>query len=153
MSAFFKTAIPSWLSIVAALLEALKMIFRYTILYVDDVPSSLDFYERAFGLKRGFMHEGGDYGELITGETKLAFSSRELMRQLDKNPASPEANAPTFEIAFETDDVAAALRRAIDAGATPIQDTRDEPWGQTTSYVADQDGYLIEICSAVQLPG
>lgn len=53
------------------------MIFRYTILYVDDVPSSLDFYERAFGLKRGFMHEGGDYGELITGETKLAFSSRD----------------------------------------------------------------------------
>mgnify|MGYP001243342841 FL=1 len=129
------------------------MIFRYTILYVDDVASSLDFYERAFGLKRGFLHEAGDYGELITGETKLAFSSRELMRQLDKNPASPEANAPTFEIAFETDDVAAAFRRAIDAGATPIQNTRDELWGQTTSYVADPNGYLIEICTAVQLPG
>ena len=129
------------------------MIFRYTILYVDDVASSLDFFERAFGLKRGFLHESGDYGELTTGETKLAFSSRALMRQLDKNPASPTADAPTFEIAFETDNVAAALRRALDEGATLIQDTRDEPWGQTTSYVADPNGYLIEICTAVQLPG
>ncbi|WP_341368148.1 VOC family protein [Yoonia sp. BS5-3] len=94
------------------------MIFRYTILYVDDVPATLDFYEQAFGFARGFLHEGKDYGELITGETKLAFSSTALMRQLDKNPAAPVADAPTFEIAFETDDVCAALAKVIDAGAT-----------------------------------
>jgi hypothetical protein len=28
------------------------MIFRYTILYVDDVAASLDFYERAFAIRR-----------------------------------------------------------------------------------------------------
>ena len=128
------------------------MIFRYTILYVDDVSASLDFFERAFGFDRGFLHESGDYGELMTGETKLAFSSTDLMRQLEKNPASPKRDAPTFEIAFETDDVAAALKMAVDAGATLVQDVRNEPWGQTTSYVADPNGYLIEICSAVQLP-
>lgn len=128
------------------------MIFRYTILYVDNVPSSLDFFERAFGFKRLFLHESGDYGELATGDTKLAFSSTELMRQLDKNPVSPRPNAPTFEIAFEADDVAGALQRAVDAGAMLVQDLREEPWGQTTSYVADPDGYLIEICSAVRPP-
>ena len=53
---------------------ARQMIFRYTILYVDDVPATLDFFERAFGLQRGFLHESGDYGELTTGDTKLAFS-------------------------------------------------------------------------------
>ncbi len=128
------------------------MIFRYTILYVDDVSSSLDFFQRAFGLERGFLHEAGDYGELATGNTKLAFSSKQLMRLLDKNPATPRPGAPTFEIAFETDDVAGALQRALEAGATLIQDARDEPWGQTTSYIADPNGYLIEICSAVKLP-
>lgn len=153
MSAFFKTAIPSGPILVTALLEAPHMIFRYTILYVDDVSSSLDFFERAFGFERGFLHESSDYGELVTGETKLAFSSRALMRQLDKNPALPRPDAPTFEIAFETGDVAGTLQRALDAGATLIQDARDEPWGQTTSYVADPNGYLIEICTAVQLPG
>lgn len=129
------------------------MIFRYTIFYVDDVPASLTFFEKALGLERAFLHEGGDYGELVTGETKLAFSSKALMHQLGKNPASPRSDNPTFEIAFETDDVAGALQRAVDAGATLIQDVREEPWGQTTSYVADSNGYLIEICSAVQLPG
>mgnify|MGYP000666339212 CR=1 FL=1 len=131
---------------------ARQMIFRYTILYVDDVPATLDFFERAFGLQRGFLHESGDYGELTTGDTKMAFSSTTLMKQLEKNPAAPNAKTPTFEIAFETENVKAALDRAIDAGATLVQDVRDEPWGQTTSYVSDPNGYLIEMCSAVTMP-
>lgn len=126
------------------------MIFRYTIFYVENVEEALSFFENAFGFEREFLHEGGDYGELVTGDTKLAFSSRQLMKQLDKNPGVPVPGAPTFEIAFETDDVAGALHRAVDAGAKLIQDVRDESWGQTTSYVADPNGYLIEICSAVR---
>lgn len=128
------------------------MKFRYTILYVDDVPGTVDFFQRAFGLPLGMLHEGGDYAELATGETRLAFSSNALMRQLDKNPAAPSINAPTFEIAFEAADVAGALARALDAGASLVQDLRHEPWGQTTSYVSDPNGYLIEICSPVQAP-
>lgn len=128
------------------------MIFRYTILYVDNVANALDFYERAFGFRRLFLHEGGDYGELDTGGTKLAFSSRALMSSLGKSPGVADAKAPVFELAFETADVTGALSRAISAGASLVQDARDEPWGQTTSYVSDLDGYLIEICSPVQLP-
>lgn len=128
------------------------MIFRYTILYVDDVPATVDFFERAFGLPRGFVHDSGDYAELVTGETKLAFSSTALMRQLGKSPAAPSPKAPSFEIALETDDVAAALARALAAGAQLVQDLRHEPWGQTTAYVSDPNGYLIEICSVVQAP-
>lgn len=128
------------------------MIYRYTILYVDDVAASLGFYERAFGLTRQFLHDSGDFGELSTGQTRLAFSSRALMRQLGKEPGKPDPRAPVFEVAFETDDVGGALRRAISAGAKLVQDLREEPWGQTTSYVTDPDGYLVEICSPVQLP-
>lgn len=129
------------------------MIFRYAILYVDDVPATLDFFERAFGFERVFLHESGDYGELKTGETKLAFSSTALMKQLNKNPKAPNKDAPTFEIAFETADVQTALQKAVEAGAALVQDVREESWGQTTSYVADPNGYLIEICSAVKMPG
>lgn len=128
------------------------MIFRYTILYVENVQESMDFFVRAFGFEQKFIHEGGDYGELSTGETKLAFSSTELMRQLDKKPRAPIPSNPTFELAFESDDVVSDLARAINAGATLVQDAREEPWGQTTSFVSDPNGYLIEICSAVQLP-
>jgi len=129
------------------------MILRYTIMYVENVADSLAFYERAFGLTRGLLHEGGDYGELVTGETKLAFSSVQLMRQLGKSPAPANPDAPVFEIAFETDDVAAALEKAKEAGAIVKQDVRDEPWGQTTAYIADPNGYLVEICSPVAPSG
>ncbi|WP_349367650.1 VOC family protein [Salinarimonas sp.] len=125
------------------------MKLKYTILYVDDVEATLVFYERAFGLERGMLHPSGDYGELATGATTLSFSSRRLMRELGKAPAAPDAKAPTFEIAFETGDVPAAYARAVAAGARPVQEPREEPWGQTTSYVADADGYLVEICSPV----
>ena len=31
----------------------------YIIVYVPDVPAALDFYERAFGLERRFLHIAG----------------------------------------------------------------------------------------------
>mgnify|MGYP001799286425 FL=1 len=95
------------------------------------------------------LHEGGDYGELATGETKLAFSSLELMQSIGKSPGSTASQSPCFEIAFETTDVRSALDLAIEAGATLVQDVEEMPWGQTTSYVKDPDGFLIEICSPV----
>lgn len=119
----------------------------YTILYVDDVRRSVDFYTRAFGLAVKFVHEGGDFGELDTGGTSLAFSSRQLMTQLGKNPARADARAPCFEIALTTDDVPAAVERAVAAGAEPIQPPEVMPWGQTVAYVADPDGFLVELCT------
>ncbi|MBT1063543.1 VOC family protein [Bowmanella sp. Y26] len=128
------------------------MIFRYTILYVENVADTLAFYQQALGLETGFLHESGDYGELVTGETKLAFSSHHLMQSLGKHPQHPNPERPVFEIAFETDDVAGALQKAKLAGAKIVQDVREEPWGQTTAYILDINGYLVEICSSVQLP-
>lgn len=40
------------------------MKLAYTILYVPDVVRAIEFYERAFGFQRGFVHESGEYGEL-----------------------------------------------------------------------------------------
>lgn len=35
------------------------MKFGYTIVYVPDVLASVEFFEKAFGLKRRFLHESG----------------------------------------------------------------------------------------------
>ncbi len=126
------------------------MKFKYTILFVECVPTTLEFYEKAFGFKTLFLHEGQDYGELAVGETTLAFSSLELMSNLGKNPSKASAAGPVFELAFETEDVKQALKRAIDAGAKLIGDAEEQPWGQTTSHVCDPNGFLIEICSPVK---
>lgn len=125
------------------------MQFRYTILYVADVAQTIDFYVRAFGVEQLMIHESGDYGELSTGNTKLCFSSLALMKQLGKSPGVVDAAAPVFEIAFETDDVAGALKRSVDAGAKLVQDVTTMPWGQQISYVNDNNGFLVEICSPV----
>ncbi|MFK8079569.1 MAG: VOC family protein [Granulosicoccus sp.] len=125
------------------------MKFKYTILYVESVSATLDFYEKAFGFTRKFIHEAGDYGELDTGDTTLAFASLAMMADSGKNPAKANPSAPMFELAFETTDVSNCLHRAIDSGATMVQDVKDEPWGQTTSYVTDINGFLVEICTPV----
>jgi len=121
----------------------------YTILYVEDVRQTLGFYERAFNLKTRFLHESGDFGELDTGDTALAFSSRRLMTELGKNPGQPDTAKPVFEIALVTENVPAAVQQAVEAGARLIQAPEDMPWGQTVAYVADLDGFLVEICTAV----
>lgn len=128
------------------------MKLKYTILYVHDVARSLTFYEQAFGLTRAMLHAGGDYGELMTGATKLAFATRTLMSDIGKHPGVADPAKPCFEIAFETDDVQAALTQALAAGATLVQKAESMPWGQTISYVNDPDGFLIEICSPVDPP-
>ena len=125
------------------------MQFGYTILYVDDVKASLAFYTAAFGFPVKFQHEGGDFGELDTGGTSLAFSSRQLMTALGKHPQKPDPAAPCGEIAFVTGDVPAALARALAAGARLVQEPEQMPWGQTVAYVADPDGFLVELCTPV----
>ena len=119
----------------------------YTILYVPDVPATLKFYEAAFGLTTRFLHEGGDYGELDTGSTTLAFSAHRLMQQLGKNPQPANPHAPSFEIALCTPDVPVALAQAVAAGATLMRPVEVMPWGQTIAYVADLNGFLVELCT------
>ena len=122
----------------------------YTIIYVPDVMQSLAFFEQAFGLKRRFLHESGDYGELETGATTLAFASLDLGRSnLPQGfvVASESAQPLGFEIALVTPDVASAHARALQAGATDIKPPEAKPWGQTVFYVRCPDGVLVELCS------
>src|SRR5262245_24466797 len=91
----------------------------YCILYVPDVPAALAFYESAFGLSRRFLHESNTYGELATGATRLSFAAESLAQTHGDFQPSRLAEKPcAMELAFVTDDVAAAVARAIAAGAT-----------------------------------
>ena len=120
------------------------MRFGYTILYVRDVASSLELYERAFGQRRRFVHDSGQYAELETGPTTLAFASRDLAASnLPRQFRPAEVGAPTP--AFE--DVTAAFERAVEAGAEPVNEPQTKPWGQDVAYVRDADGNLIELAS------
>ena len=124
--------------------------FGYTILYVADVAASLDFYERALGQRRRFVHESGQYAELDTGPTALALAARELAAANVPGLYRPERRAgaqPTFEVCFVTDDVQGAFDRATEAGADPVTEPQTKPWGQDVAYIRDLDGNLVELAS------
>ncbi len=124
----------------------------YTILYVFDPVASIDFYERAFGLERGYVSPEGHYADLQTGETTLAFvSNAQAAAHLpaEFRPNDPAQAPGGFEVALVTDDVAEAFARAVAAGAAAVADPAEKPWGQTVSYVRDLDGVIVEICSPV----
>lgn len=133
------------------------MKFAYTIVYVASVSDTLAFYQRAFGLAPRFLHDSGQYGELDTGATTLAFASHALgdshfgpagYRKLD--PASPP---PAIELAFVCDDVAVAYAQAVAAGAAALAEPALKPWGQVVAYVRAAEGTLIELCSPIGSSG
>lgn len=126
--------------------------FGYTIVYVADVAASLEFFERAFGLRRRFLHESGGYGELETGATTLSFAQHDTARgNLGHDYVAADASAQPLgmEVGLLTNDVAAACERAVAAGATLLAAPVVKPWGQTVAYVRCPDGTLVELCTPV----
>lgn len=124
----------------------------YTIVYVPNVESTLRFYAQAFGLETKFVHESGDYGELKTGETTLAFASHALgaMNFPEGHVHASDSKQPLgMEIALVTEDVHAAHNSALTHGATELSAPAQKPWGQVVSYIRAPDGTLVELCTPV----
>ena len=124
--------------------------FGYTIIYVPDVAAAIDFYGRAFGLPPKFVHESGQYGELDTGATTLAFASHAMAASnLPGGYRQPDPASPPFgiELAFVTTDVPAAVSRATAAGAVVVAEAKTKPWGQVVAYVRAPEGTLVELCT------
>ena len=134
------------------------MRFGYTFVWVDDVERTVEFYERAFGLRRRFLAENGPmglYAELDTGETTLAVADTREARALfpegyrGHDPAEPPS---AFQVSFITDDVAEAYARALRTGATSQAEPREQPWGQTVARVRDPNGVLVSLVTAPPRP-
>lgn len=123
----------------------------YVILYVPDVVAAVSFYERAFGLKRRFVHESRQYAEMETGNTALAFAAEDMIVETCHTFQPNRPDKPPFgsEVAFVTDDVPAAYTRALGVGAVGYVEPMTKPWGQVVAYVRDLNGCLVELCSEV----
>ena len=129
------------------------MKFGYTIIYVPNVGESLSFFGKAFGFSTRFLHESGEYGELETGETALAFASLAMGEQhfpAGYLAAHASAQPLGMEVAFTTPTVAADHAKAIALGAIEILAPEAKPWGQIVSYLRCPDGTLVELCTPMQ---
>ena len=123
--------------------------FGWTILHVPDVPAAIGFYERAFGFRRRFVDPQGEYGELDTGGTTLAFAAHGLVERLGAHGPVAHTRPSGFEVALVADEahVEGAYRRAVEAGCRAVKPLARMPWGQTVGFVRDPDGVLVEICT------
>lgn len=124
--------------------------YKYTILYVSDVDRALTFYERAFGFERKMLTPEGDYGELTTGDTTIAFADHTL--GASNFPDGFERSAADrkpfgIELAFTTEDVQSAVDQALVHGATLLSPVTAKPWGQEVAYVRDPSGFIVELCT------
>lgn len=133
------------------------MTFGSTVLYVDDVPSVLDFYRRAFGLETRFFDSEYQFATLKTDQdvgAALQVASHECGKRMMGNAyLRPADGQPCgVEVAFYTSDVAVAFARAVDAGAVPLSEPKVMPWGQTVGYVRSIEGTHIGLCTPIVPP-
>lgn len=129
------------------------MKYAYTILYVESVAKTLEFYEKAFGFSKKFMTPENDYGELVSGETTIAFASLELGKSNFKKGFKKISNGEKpfgVELAFTTENIEADFQKAIQNGATEFEPLTEKPWGQKVGYLRDNNGFLIEICTPIK---
>lgn len=122
----------------------------YVIIYVNDVAATIEFYENAFGIKRRFVHESGQYAEMETGSTALAFVSEQMIGESHSFRKNRRGDlSPGAEIAFVVEDVEKQYSIAIQAGAEEVEKPIQKPWGQTVAYVRDNNGFFVELCTQI----
>jgi uncharacterized glyoxalase superfamily protein PhnB len=91
-----------------------------------------------------------EYGELETGDTKLAFAANSIAKGSTDVPFEAVSSAkapPPLELGLVTDDVESGFDRAVTAGAVLVKRPEQKPWGQVVGYLRDNNGFLVEICS------
>lgn len=126
---------------------------RYTGFYVQDVPATVEFYRRAFGIEMRYLHPTQGYAELATGETILAFVAEEFLKTadllggIDVTCSRPGKMPIGAQIALVSQDFDRDWRRAVEAGATVLKLPEPKPWGQTVGYLRDLNGVLVELCT------
>lgn len=126
--------------------------FGYTILYVNDIQQSVDFYSKVFGFELKFITPENDYAELNSGNTTLSFAMHTLAEsnfKAEYEKTTPQSKAPAFELGMVTDDVDLVLRNALEHGAILVAEPTQKPWGQIVCYIRDIEGFLVEICTSM----
>jgi len=127
--------------------------YAYTILYVKDVPKTMEFYKKTFGFEEKMLTPENDYGEIKSGITTLAFANIALGKSNFKKGfiESELDNKPFgFELAFTTSNVEKTMKSALTNGAVLLEEAVTKPWGQKVGYVRDLNGFIIEICTPIQ---
>jgi PhnB protein len=111
-------------------------------LFVAGAAKALDFYKKALGAEELMRFEGPD-GKIMHAEFKVGDSivmlADEMPDQGGRGPKSIGGTPVSFFVYGENVD--AAWKRAVDAGAKEIVPLADQFWGDRTGCVVDPFGH------------
>ena len=120
-------------------------------LAVDDAAAAIDFYQRAFGATEvGRMDGPGGklaHVDLQIGDSHLMFSDP-FPQFAARSPK--DLGGTSVSIFMYVDDVDAAFKRAIDAGATAEMEPDDMFWGDRFCSLRDPFGHSWQIATHVE---
>ena len=120
-------------------------------LAVEDAARAIEFYTQAFGAKEALRMDapGGKIGhaELEIGDARIMLS--DPFPQASTKPPK-ELGGTSFSVMMYVEDVDAAFKRAVDAGATVSMELTDQFWGDRFGTVTDPFGHVWGLASHVE---
>lgn len=114
----------------------------FPMLAYRDAPAALEFLTTAFGFEETMRMEGENgtiaHAELEMGGQRLMLATA----WRDAGMAPPiELAGIASQLMVQVDDVDAHFRRALEAGATVIDQPADQEYGERTYRVTDPEGH------------
>jgi PhnB protein len=120
---------------------------------VRDAPKALEFYKQAFGADETMRMPGPD-GNILHAEFRIGDSvimlSDEIPSMGAKSPSAYGGTPVKFYVYVENVD--AAWKRAIDAGAKQVVPVQDMFWGDRLGCVEDPFGHSWNLAQHVGDP-
>jgi uncharacterized glyoxalase superfamily protein PhnB len=114
------------------------------MLTVKNAASVIDFYKKAFGAEERFRMQTPDGNGVMHAELKIGDSiimlGEEMPGQECRSPASFGGTPVTFYVYVE--DVDAAFKTAVAAGAKEKMPVQDMFWGDRIGEVIDPSGHI-----------
>jgi PhnB protein len=119
-------------------------------LTLQDAANALDFYKRAFGA-RTLVRMDGPKGKITHAEIQIGDSKIMLSDEMGGACRSPQSlggcNASLF---VYLEDVDATFYQAVKAGAKPVMEPADQPWGDRFGTLTDPFGQVWSLATHVE---
>ena len=120
-------------------------------IFVAGAAKAIEFYKKAFRAEEVMRFPGPD-GKIMHAEIRIGDSTimlgDEMPEQGGKSPKTIGGTPVSFFV--YRDNVDAEWKRAVDAGAKPIQPLADQFWGDRTGCLEDPFGHKWWLAQHIQ---
>jgi uncharacterized glyoxalase superfamily protein PhnB len=121
-------------------------------LVVRDVDRAIEFYGKAFGSREILKIPGPGgktgHGQVRLGDTILFLAGEPPNRDTYLAPES--LSGTSCGVYSYWDDCDAAFRKAVAAGASPLSEPVNLPWGDRVALVRDPFGHLWSLATRLR---